>query len=165
MRRSAWIRNWWSFSRLEAPRKVILIEAALLLIVAGAAIRFLRFRRIAPSLGVAAPARPTMVGPEDASSSTATGLDEAVRIKSAGWAISTAAGHLPWRSTCLVQAIAGRWMLRRRSIPSTLCIGVGRGAITRLEAHAWLRSRNFVLTGAASAERFKTIAEFRDTGA
>jgi hypothetical protein len=165
MRCSVWLRNCWSFSRLDAPRKVILIEAALALIAAGAAIRFLRFRRIAPSLGMAMPARPATPGPEDASSSTAICLDEAVRIKSTGWAISTAAGHLPWRSTCLVQAIAGRWMLRRRSIPSTLCIGVDRGAIARLEAHAWLRSGNFVLTGAASAERFKTIAEFRDTGA
>jgi hypothetical protein len=165
MRRSLWLRNWRSFWRLEAPRKVILIEAALVLIAAGAAIRFLRFRRIAPNLGVALPARSTTADPEDASSSIATGLDEAVRIETTGWAISTAAGHLPWRSTCLVQAIAGKWMLRRRSIPSTLCIGVDRGAIARLEAHAWLRSGNFVLTGAASAERFNTIAEFRDTGA
>jgi alkylated DNA repair dioxygenase AlkB len=51
-------------------------------------------------------------------------------------------------------------MLKRRGIPSTVYLGVDRGRRQWLDAHAWLRSGEVVLTGGAGRQRFKTIGVF-----
>ena len=47
------------------------------------------------------------------------------------------ARHTWWRSMCLEQALAGRWMLRRRGIPSTMYVGMAKRGGNFI-AHAWL---------------------------
>ena len=39
--------------------------------------------------------------------------------------------------TCLPRALALRWMLGRRGIPTQLCIGINKSS-TRMLAHAWV---------------------------
>lgn len=45
-----------------------------------------------------------------------------------------------WKNVCLVQSFAGRWILNRRRITSSLSIGVAKGDEKELKAHAWLSS-------------------------
>lgn len=94
-----------------------------------------------------------------------------------GWAIRTASAHTAWKSACLVQALAGMHMLRRRGIPSTLHLGVARNASIRnshdgadgrevradgrgIAAHAWLRCGDLIVTGGAGRERFTELSAF-----
>lgn len=48
-----------------------------------------------------------------------------------------------WRNKCLVQSIAGRWMLQRRGIVSRISFGVKLDKDHKLIAHAWLNADNF----------------------
>ena len=64
-------------------------------------------------------------------------------------ALRRASRYTPWKSACLVQALAAKNMLKRRRIPYTLYLGLTKnGEIEKgIKAHAWLRSGNLVLTG------------------
>lgn len=127
----------------------MLAEAALALTVAEAAIRWAPLRWMGRGLGRHNVESPAANTPE---------LTD--RVRQIGWALRTAARHLSWNCRCLAQALAGRWMLKRRGIPSTVYLGVGRGRREWLDAHAWLRSGEVVLTGGAGRQRFKTIGVF-----
>ena len=69
-------------------------------------------------------------------------------------------GRLPWRSTCLVQALAARSMLRRRHVATVLHLGVARDEGC-LEAHAWLEADGGYVCGGETAMKFTPIAAFR----
>jgi hypothetical protein len=71
------------------------------------------------------------------------------KLMQIGQAIRRAGRYTPWKSTCLVQSIAGKIMLKRRKIPSTLYLGVAKEKQEKrkLKAHAWLRSCNIILIG------------------
>ena len=47
--------------------------------------------------------------------------------------------HTPWESKCLVQAMVAQYMLKKAHIPTTLYLGVCKGAQGEMKAHAWLR--------------------------
>ncbi len=64
-----------------------------------------------------------------------------------GWAISSAGSRVPWRSDCLLQAMAGSMWLDRIERSYKLNIGVRKNATGELEAHAWLTSGDLVVTG------------------
>jgi hypothetical protein len=64
-----------------------------------------------------------------------------------GRAITSAAARVPWRSDCLLQAMAASAMLRKRNLASHVCIGVRRGPSGALEAHAWLVTKGGIVTG------------------
>jgi hypothetical protein len=52
--------------------------------------------------------------------------------------VSMAARLHPWvNMTCLMRALALRWMLGRRGIPTVLCLGVMKDK-GNLQGHAWL---------------------------
>jgi transglutaminase superfamily protein len=80
-------------------------------------------------------------------------------VRAVGATVARVARHVPWRAECLVQAAAGRWMLRRRAIGSRLFLGVQRGADGRLQAHAWLRCGDTIVTGSPGHERFRRLRE------
>jgi hypothetical protein len=81
-----------------------------------------------------------------------------VRVR---WAIDAAARRTPWRSKCLEQAIAGKWMLRRRGIASTMYLGVVHNPF---EAHAWLRVGRMNVTGGSRVDRYAVVATFAEAG-
>lgn len=64
-----------------------------------------------------------------------------------GWAVNSAAARVPWRSDCLLQAMAGSMWLDRIERTYKLNIGVRKNAAGGLEAHAWLTSGDLVVTG------------------
>jgi hypothetical protein len=62
---------------------------------------------------------------------------------------------------CLPQALAAKWCLRRRGVPTTLHIGVLRrqddGGIG---AHAWLMCGDVVVTGSGARPRSTSLVAF-----
>lgn len=77
-------------------------------------------------------------------------------LKGVRLAIRRAVVFLPWESRCLVQVIAARWMLYLRCLPSEMTIGV-RGP--KFEAHAWLTSLGYPVSGVRESEGFKIISK------
>ena len=69
------------------------------------------------------------------------------------WAVSAAARRVPG-ATCLTQALALQALLRREGHDATLKLGVARGELGALEAHAWLESGGRVVIGGPQAARF-----------
>ena len=64
------------------------------------------------------------------------------------WAIGAAAARIPWRSDCLLQAMAADRWLRRCGMQPEFFLGVAKDAGGQLEAHAWLRCGDAMVTGA-----------------
>jgi hypothetical protein len=115
----------------------------------------LPFRTIAGAIGLLEGQAPDATDPADA--------EYAAQI---GWAVRSAAAHAPWKSTCLMQALAAAALLRRREIGATLYLGVAKEAAEPggMIAHAWLRCGALVLTGDSERERFTVLASFALAG-
>jgi len=62
------------------------------------------------------------------------------------WAITVAARCIPG-SKCLVQAIAGRNLLARCGVRSTIHIGVAKDSRNWLSAHAWVEAEGQTVIG------------------
>jgi hypothetical protein len=62
------------------------------------------------------------------------------------YTIPAIAMRVPWRSDCLVQALAARRWLSRAGIPSDVCLGVRKDE-PDFRAHAWLKVHERVVTG------------------
>jgi Transglutaminase-like superfamily len=109
------------------------IEAAGALALASVALR-LRGRRNAVRLlgSTAAPA-------------PAANAEDNARARRIGRVVARVARALPHEPTCLRQAIATRWMLRRRGIECEAHLGVVR--TDPFEAHAWVTVGDVVVQG------------------
>ncbi len=68
-------------------------------------------------------------------------------VEIVAWAINSAAARVPWRSDCLLQAMAGSRWLDAMDRNYRLNIGVRKNPANELEAHAWLTSGGHVVTG------------------
>jgi hypothetical protein len=66
-----------------------------------------------------------------------------------------------WRSMCLEKALAGKWMLQRRGIPSTMYVGMARRD-GEFVAHAWLVGEGQTVTG-GSKIAYAPLAAFGET--
>jgi len=62
-------------------------------------------------------------------------------------AVQRAARHLPFRPTCLEEALALERLLHRAGLDASLVLGVRRAGTT-IEAHAWLEHQGHTLLGA-----------------
>ena len=133
-----WRRLW----RTTFQRKVLLAEACLHVGAARLALGCLRYKTFEAMI-----AGNGRVGPNDETSVAARQIGSVVR---------RVASIVPWRSDCLIQAAAARWMLRRRDIVTHLYIGVTHPN-TGFAAHAWLTSGPCSVTGGPGHNHFKTI--------
>ncbi|PWC88088.1 hypothetical protein TSH100_08345 [Azospirillum sp. TSH100] len=96
-----------------------------------------------------------------ASSATAPVL---ARARGACIRLERVAACLPWHSSCLVQAVAGILLLRRRGIAgATIRFGV-RKTDMALEAHAWLLLNDAILLGGGEAGSFSPLADLSRRG-
>jgi hypothetical protein len=128
-----------------------LIEATVCLGLARLAIGVLPFRWLAPYLG------------QQQWESPATDVpDASEHVRRISHTVLTMSQHVPWQSTCLVQAIAAKMMLQRRGTCSTLYLGVAKDGDEGLLAHAWLRSGTTILTGGPGWERFTVVSTFAE---
>lgn len=127
------------------------VEAAAAMTLASVMLRLLPFRMVVRLVGGVENGHPAGMAATD---------PVAVAV---GHAIRAAARRLPWKPVCLPQALAASLMMRRRAIPSHLCLGVQckDGAIA---AHAWLTvggPSGGVVCGGAGADGMVPIAALR----
>ncbi|MBD0318779.1 MAG: lasso peptide biosynthesis B2 protein [Gemmatimonadetes bacterium] len=142
-----------AFARLGGAERRLFAEAVLCLAAARLTVLSIPFRHLSRRLGA-----------HGRESSTAA-LDPATAraLREVMWSLQVTTRRLPWRCACLEQGVAGKMMLRRRGIASTLYLGVARG--DGPTAHAWLRSGPYVITGDAGRERYTVVATYADDGA
>ncbi|MBT3878988.1 MAG: lasso peptide biosynthesis B2 protein [Candidatus Scalindua sp.] len=70
--------------------------------------------------------------------------------------------YLPFNCKCLVQAMAGKAMLRLRRIHSTVYLGVAKDEESKLIAHAWVRVGDMNITGGRGVKKYNVISTFAD---
>jgi hypothetical protein len=128
--------------KVAAMRRVYLREAAVMLVLARLAVRF-----VPPARLFAWADRPPRRIRRFAA-------DEA------GW-VSWAIEHLGDKTNApsLPRALAAHAMLRRRGIASRLCLGVARET-GELATRAWVETGTDTIVGGAGTERFTRLAEF-----
>lgn len=68
------------------------------------------------------------------------------------WAVEAVAHRLFPRRPCLVQALAGKWLLQRRGLRPELQIGVRRVG-SSIRAHAWLAYNDEIIVGGGTSAR------------
>jgi hypothetical protein len=141
------LRDLHAFLLCPWRDRLLLLEALICLGLARSAIVLIPFRRIAPYLG--------QQHETPATDTPALRLT----LQRVARAVATVSQHTSWESTCLVQAMAAKLMLKRRGIYSTLYLGVLKEA-KGLAAHAWLRSGSLILTGGSGHQRFTVISTF-----
>ena len=138
-----------AFARLGKVDRALLVEAFWTLATVRVIMALHPFRRIAASLGEVGGETPRSVPPAH---------DEVAR--QVGWAVETAARHVPWNSRCLAQALAAWRMLGRRGIAGTIYFGVQQNPARPFDAHAWLRCGDRLVTGGEPGEQFKVLVNF-----
>ena len=75
-----------------------------------------------------------------------------------GRIVSRLAPHMPFTATCLLQAIAAQWMLRRRGAASELMIGARRTTEDGdLDLHAWLTVDGRCVVGGHQVETYSAL--------
>lgn len=81
------------------------------------------------------------------------------KAKQIKWIIRAVSPHTPWQSKCLVQAIVAQHLLRKRGVATTLYLGVAKSG-EHLNAHAWLRCGEMIVTGGEAVARYTVISKF-----
>lgn len=89
--------------------------------------------------------------------------DTAAVIARISYVLPRLSAHLPWRSDCLVQAIAAQNWLSSLGLASEIRIGVERPGGTGFGAHAWLVHGEEVVTG-GDVDRYQVLLSSRETG-
>jgi hypothetical protein len=86
--------------------------------------------------------------------------DEAIGAGCAAvaFAIPRIAMRVPWRADCLVRALAGQQMLRRRGIASAIVVGIAKHADGTFESHAWLARDGVIILG-GEVSRFEPLLD------
>lgn len=142
----AFFRKLSRFRSFPGKVKLSLIEAALLLAVSRMAVGWLPFSWYRKLLNQRKRA------PERVKAA-----DQATLVN---WSIAAAGRHLPWNSSCLVQATAARWMLSRRGLSSTLFLGTRKGETGTPDFHAWLTCEDQVICGHHEREQYTILHSF-----
>lgn len=65
-------------------------------------------------------------------------------------ALQLTARYASGAATCYTLCLAGKWLLRRKRLTSTLYVGFRKSEEGRYEGHAWLRSYDAWITGGGS---------------
>ena len=74
-------------------------------------------------------------------------------------AVERAARTVPW-STCLVRALVAEWLLRDGGHACRLSLGVSPVCADALDAHAWVESGEWTVTGGAPGGRYRPLVAY-----
>jgi hypothetical protein len=133
---------------MRGPDRRLLVKAALLLWAVRLGLWVLPYRLVRRLV-----ARPLSRRSSRASVSVPA-LDEVERIAKA---VRAARRYVP-AATCLTQALATEWLLRRVGQPASLRIGVRRTDEGVFQAHAWVESGGRVVIGRHTGiSRYKVL--------
>ena len=130
--------------KAKTRRRMFLREAAVMLILARLAVRFVPAARLV-AWASRPPRRICRFAMED--------------VGWVSWAVETVGARRWMSARCLPRALAAQAMLRRRGIASRLCLGVAHEH-ERLAAHAWIELGQDRIVGGAEARRFTRLVEF-----
>jgi hypothetical protein len=111
------------FFGLNSFEKLLFLEAFLCLTWAKIILTVIPFKRILPLL-----------------KQKKQNTQKQINLKSIRESIYRASSATPWHSTCLMQSMAARRMLKRREIPSRMSIGMAKDENGDLVMHAWVES-------------------------
>jgi hypothetical protein len=67
----------------------------------------------------------------------------------------------PWKTTCLVKALAAHSMLQKRQIDDKIHIGVAQKLNNHFGAHAWLSVGTEIILGGENLDGFHEISGFK----
>lgn len=96
---------------------------------------------------------PDIAAPTPAGVSRQEQIDRATHVSNA---VVRVASHCFWHPTCLPQALAAMWMLRRANIPAYLQLGVKKSGPT-IEAHAWVELYEQVIIGGQTRHEYQEL--------
>ena len=113
------------FGKLTPREQILFLEALVLHLWTGLALKVIPFRWIAKVFS---------------SRQSSVGSPQSEVVELIKTAIGRASKVSPWRNRCLVSSLVGRCMLRRRKISSQLSLGVAKNTEGKTIAHAWLKS-------------------------
>jgi hypothetical protein len=143
-----WTSTLYKFLHQTPPRRGLLLEAALSLILARLALRILPFRHLKPFFN-----RPVK-GPQ------MNGRQRERLRKEVAWAIDRTAKILPGETVCFPRGIAAQAMLRRRGVGVSLYYGVtipsDRGPI----AHVWVQDGMQGVVGHCDTAIYHVLARY-----
>jgi hypothetical protein len=88
-----------------------------------------------------------------------SGAADAAHLERMTYVLPRISARLPWRSDCLVQAIAGQNWLAASGLAGEIQIGVERPADGPFGAHAWLVHDGKVITGGDIARYERLLGE------
>ena len=138
-----WKDNLEKFSALSGADQWLFVRAAFWLLIARIRLAVVPFRKLSTRLSGEQQAEAQMPDPD--------------LLQRIGRAVAVAANHVPWRSDCFPQTIAGRSILKRYGIASTIHFGVERIGEKDLAGHAWLTCGETVVTGDIDLERYTEV--------
>ena len=125
---------------LSTRERLLVAEAAVLLVGVGAAVRVVAYTRVRSALeSVPAPFLGGEATPENV-----------------GWAVSAGGGAVPGDPSCLVRALVAGAMLERRGHETALRFGVDEAGAD-VEAHAWLESGGEIIVGGEAREEYSRL--------
>ena len=124
---------------LSTRERLLVAEAAVLLVGVGAAVRVVAYIRVRALLG----------------SMPAPLLGSGTSRERIGWAVDAAAA-VPGDPSCLVRALVAEAMLERRGHETALRFGVD-DAGADVEAHAWLESGGEIIVGGENREAYTRL--------
>ncbi|WP_234567778.1 lasso peptide biosynthesis B2 protein [Rhodohalobacter sp. 614A] len=130
-------------------QKLLLIRVFLLLCVAAVANYLLPFKIYARFLGE--------INSESAKNPQGVDWDYVDQIAQSVKNVSLAG---PFDFKCLVQATAGKILIARKEIESTLYFGVKRDESQQMKAHAWLRVGSKIVLGGEVADEYNIVSTF-----
>lgn len=79
--------------------------------------------------------------------SPAVDANDAATIDRVAFAIPRMGARVPWKGTCLVQALAAQRWLARHGIGSEIMLGARKAADDGIDAHAWLKAGDRIVVG------------------
>jgi len=131
--------------------KWLMVETLLALVWFTVHVRWLPFQRLASRWGTPGQVA-NMV------------LDERQKrvAREVAWLIEAVGRRLPFETTCLMRTAAAQCLLARRGVATTVYLGVAPSLSDgrQVNAHAWLRCGDRIVTGQSEASKFRPIAWF-----
>ena len=142
------------FLLLPGRERLLLVQAAFLLVVIRIGLSLVPFRTLRRLLARLARADKNSKAPRQSD------IDRVI------WALKAAGRTFPPAGTCLTEALAGYVLLGRRGYSTDLRIGVTRDAGGRFLAHAWLEKGDLIVIGQIGAEheRYMPFPAIRGLG-
>ncbi|MEQ8156756.1 MAG: lasso peptide biosynthesis B2 protein [Clostridiaceae bacterium] len=129
--------------------KLLFFEAFILTGIARGSILFIKFNKLKKYMGNHNTESPMEVDLEV--------YNTTVRIRRA---VLKASQCTPWESKCLVQALTVQRMLKWRNISSTIYLGVNKDKDNKMQAHAWSRVGEIIVTGGEVKDAFTQVSKF-----